>query len=169
MLRAGQSHGAVTLVAAHSRLATLEVDGATVELGLSRRVGTNYQAPAGRVVNIPRDARLQYQTTASINGRRVPVLVDTGANVVAMNARHAESLGVDYRSGTPGRVETAGGHASAWLVNLRSVDVGGIEVTDVQASVVEGDYPVSILLGMTYLRHVEMRETNGVLSLSRAW
>jgi len=79
------------------------------------------------------------------------------------------SLGVDYRSGAPGRVETAGGYAPAWLVTLRSVDVGGIEVNNVQASVVEGDYPVSILLGMTFLRHVEMQETNGVLSLSRAW
>ena len=76
MLRVGQSFGAVTLVEAHSRLATLEVDGATVELGISRRVGTHYQPPGGRVVEIPRDAKLQYQTTASINGRRVQVLVD---------------------------------------------------------------------------------------------
>jgi len=169
MLRVGQSFGGVTLVEAHSRLATLEVDGTTVALGISRRVGTTYQASGGRLVEIPRDAKLQYQTTASINGRRVQVLVDTGANVVAMNARHAVSLGVDYRSGAPGRVETAGGYAPAWLVTLRSVDVGGIEVNNVQASVVEGDYPVSILLGMTFLRHVEMQETNGVLSLSRAW
>ncbi len=169
MLRVGQSHGAVTLVEAHSRLATLEVDGAIVVLGISRRIGTHYQPPAGRVVEIPRDARLQYQTTASINGRRVQVLVDTGANVVAMNTRHAASLGVDYRSGAPARVETAGGQAPAWLVTLRSVDVGGIEVNSVQASVVEGDFPANILLGMTFLQHVEMQETNGVLSLSRAW
>ena len=169
MLRSGQSFGGVTLVAAHSRTATLEVDGATRELGLSRRVGTNYQAAQSRVVEIPRDAQLQYQTTATINGMRVRVLVDTGANVVAMNSRHAATLGVDYRAGVPGQVETAGGIMRAWQVTLRSVDVGGIQVDGVQASVVEGDFPVDVLLGMTFLRHVEMQETNGVLSLSRSW
>jgi len=169
MLRAGQSFDGVTLVAAHSSTATLEVDGATRELGLSRRVGTNFQAAQSRVVEIPRDAQLQYQTTATINGKRVRVLVDTGANVVAMNSRHAADLGVDYRTGLPGQVETAGGILQAWQVTLRSVDVGGIRVDGVQASVVEGEFPVNVLLGMTYLRHVEMQETKGVLSLSRSW
>lgn len=169
MLRTGQSFGGVTLVAAHSRTATLDVDGTTMELGLSSRVGTNYQAAQSRVVEIPRDAQLQYQTTATINGTRVRVLVDTGANVVAMNSRHAAALGVDYRAGVAGQVETAGGILQAWQVTLRSVDVGGIQVDSVQASVVEGDFPVDVLLGMTFLRHVEMQETNGVLSLSRSW
>jgi aspartyl protease family protein len=66
-------------------------------------------------------------------------------------------------------VETAGGILQAWQVTLRSVDVGGIRVDGVQASVVEGDFPADVLLGMTFLRHVEMQETNGVLSLSRSW
>jgi aspartyl protease family protein len=35
--------------------------------------------------------------------------------------------------------------------------------------VVEGDFPSMVLLGMTYLRHVKMEETGGVLSLSRTW
>jgi aspartyl protease family protein len=39
----------------------------------------------------------------------------------------------------------------------------------VRASVVEGNFPGTILLGMTYLQHVEIQESNGVLSLSKAW
>ena len=50
---------------------------------------------------------------------------------------------------------------------LDSVDVGGIRVDGVRASVIEGEHPRAILLGMTYLKHVEMREKNGVLQLSR--
>ena len=169
MLRAGQSYKGVTLVAAYSRTATLEVDGETMVLGTSRHIGTQYEASESQVVNIPRDAMLQYQTTATVNGRTVQVLVDTGANVVALNSNHADALGVNYREGAPGRVETASGSIKAWIVTLRSIDVGGIQVDNVQASVVEGDFPSTILLGMTYLRHVEMRESNGVLSLSRAW
>ena len=169
MLRAGQSYKGVTLVAAYSRTATLEVDGETVVLGTSRRIGTRYEATEAQVVNIPRDAMLQYQTSATINGRSIQVLVDTGANVVALSSRHAQLLGVDYAAGTPGRVETASGSINAWVVTLRSIDVGGIRVDNVQASVVEGDFPSTVLLGMTYLRHVKMEEVDGVLSLSRAW
>ena len=43
--------------------------------------------PTGTEVEvIVRDARNQYRTTAAINGRPVQVLVDTGANVVALSA-----------------------------------------------------------------------------------
>ena len=169
MLKAGQSYKGVTLVAAHSGTATLEVDGKTLELGLSRRIGARYEVPEAQVVSIPRDAMMQYQTNASINGRSMQVLVDTGANVVALNSAHAQALGVDYTAGAPARVETASGTASAWVVTLKSVDVGGIRVDNVQATVVEGDFPSTVLLGMTYLRHVQMEETGGVLSLSRTW
>lgn len=169
MLKAGQSYKGVTLVAAHSGTATLEVDGQTKELGLSRRIGARYEVPEAQVVSIPRDAMMQYQTNASINGRSMQVLVDTGANVVALNSTHALALGVDYTAGAPARVETASGTASAWVVTLGFVDVGGIRVDNVQATVVEGDFPSMVLLGMTYLRHVKMEETGGVLSLSRTW
>jgi aspartyl protease family protein len=108
-------------------------------------------------------------TTAQINGRSVEVLVDTGANVVAMNTDHARKLGVDLKSGKPASVETAGGVVKARFVVLRSVNLGGIKVNNVQASVIEGEFPGTILLGMTYLQHVDIQEENGVLSLTRNW
>lgn len=169
MLKAGQSYRGVTLVTAVSSKASIEVDGQTRELGVSRHIGTRYENSEPRVVSIPRDARMQYQTTAIINGRSVPVLVDTGANVVALNSAQAGTLGVDYGAGSPARVETASGMVNAWYVILQSVDVGGIRVDNVEATVVEGDFPSTILLGMTYLRHVKMQEADGVLSLSRTW
>jgi aspartyl protease family protein len=169
MLRAGHSFGGVTLVSADSGTATVEIDGRRQVLQLSRHVGTVYQAPEKQVVTVRRNSALQYQTTAQINGRNVPVLVDTGANVVALNAAQARALGVDYDAGQPAQVETASGRVKAWAVTLRSVSVGGIRVENVRASVVDGEFPATILLGMTYLQHVEMEENNGVLSLSRAW
>ena len=56
---------------------------------------------------------------------------------------------------------------AAWSVTLRSVDVGGIAVNNVPATVVEGNYPAMVLLGMTYLRHVKIEENQGILTLSR--
>jgi aspartyl protease family protein len=168
-LRVGQSHGGVTLLSAYSRTATFEVDGRQLVLGLSRRIGTNFQEPVKPVVTIERNAQLQYQTTASINGRQVQVMVDTGANVVALSSQQAGNMGIDYRTGIPARVETASGVVNAWVVTLRSVSVGNIRVQNVQASVVEGRFPATILLGMSFLQHVDLSENNGVLSLSRAW
>ena len=169
MLKVGQSFRGVTLVAADSQTATVEVDGQQVVLGLSRHIGTNYQQPEQKVVTIQRNGMLQYLTTATINGRSMNVLVDTGANVVALNSAHARSLGLDYSSGEPTRIETASGVVPAWVVNLQFIDVGGIRVDNVPATVVEGGFPGTILLGMTYLQHVEIKENNGVLSLMGKW
>ena len=168
-LKVGETYGGVKLLAARSQTCTLEVDGRQTVLGISRRISSNFEQPQEQVVTIQRDARLQYQTNATINGRSIPVLVDTGANVVAMSSAHAQTLGLDYSAGIPSRVETASGMVDAHLVNLASVSVGGIQVRNVRATVVEGNFPMTILLGMTYLEHVKMEENNGVLSLSRAW
>lgn len=169
MLRVGDSFKGVTLLAAYTRTVTLEVDGETMVLGLSSRIGSNYEPAPAQVVTIQRDAKLQYNTVATINGRQLPALVDTGANVVAMSSVHATALGLDYRAGAPAIVETASGQVRAWMVTLPSVSVGGIQVLNVQASVVEGNFPASVLLGVTFLRHVKLNEENGVLSLSREW
>ena len=136
-------------------------------LGLSRKVGTNYQPPAPQIVTIRQDSRLQYQTNAQINGRQVTVLVDTGANVVAINQSEAVRLGINLEKATPARVETASGIARAWSVNLRTINVGGIKVNNVPATVIEGEFPAMVLLGMTYLRHVKIEENQGILTLSR--
>ena len=169
MLKAGQSYKGVTLVSAYSRTATLEVDGKQQVVGLSRRIGADFQEPNEQVVSIRRDERLQYNTTILINGRTMPALVDTGANLVALSSKHAQALSIDYKTGFQSQVETASGMVGAWLITLRSVSVGGIRVENVQATVVDGSFPTTILLGMSYLKHVEMKENNGVLSLSRGW
>ncbi len=168
-LRAGQSVGDVKLVSADAKAAVVEVSGQRQTLGISQRITGNFQVPEKREVTITKDALKQYRTVATINGRRVAVLVDTGANTVALNASQAAALGIDYESGIPTSVETASGKVAAWVVSLDSVDVGGIRVDRVQAAVTDSEYPSTILLGMTYLEHVDIAESNGILSLKRDW
>jgi aspartyl protease family protein len=167
-LKVGESFGGVTLVAAEPTGVTLEIDGRAQTVGLSQRVGTAYTAPAEKVVTIARDSMLQYQTTALINGRSVLVLVDTGANILAMSSAQAKAMNIDYSAGMPSRVETAGGVRDAYRITLQSVDVGGIRVESVPATVIDGEFPATILLGMSYLQHVKLQEHNGILSLSRS-
>lgn len=168
-LKAGDSYQGVKLLGADANAAVLEINGERQRLGLNRNITTNFVAPERRQLDIPRNDRMQYITSARINGRNVQVMVDTGANVVAMSARHASALGVDYRAGMPSKLETASATIDAWMVSLQSVEVGGIRVENVRATVTEGEYPSTVLLGMSYLQHVELREREGVLSLSRAW
>ncbi len=167
MLKAGQSFGSVKLIEANSRVAVIELNGKRRELKVSRRITGNYEQAKVRQVSIPRDSAMQYIVQATINGRAMKVLVDTGANVVALNSEHATALGVDFSAGIPSQVVTASGTVGAWVVNLDSIDVGGIRVDNVQASVVGGTHPTMILLGMTYLQHVQMQEKDGILMLAR--
>lgn len=166
-LRVGQSHGDITLLAADQKAATLEVNGVRQTVGMSQHISTNYTEVAEQRFTIPRDSRNQYNTTASINGRNVRVMVDTGASTIAISGVQAQALGIDYYMGEHMPVETASGLTNGYAVMLRSVSVGGIEVNNVPATVLEGNFPITILLGMTYLRHVRMEEQNGILSLSR--
>lgn len=155
----------VLLVSANSKMAVIEVDGQQQQLSLTRQISGNYQTVEKREVAIPIDRANQYLTHATLNSRRISVLVDTGANTVALSSRHADALGIRYREGIPSRVVTASGQALSYLIKLRSVEVGGISASGVDAVVIEGDYPVTVLLGMSYLRHVNMRESNGTLFL----
>ncbi len=168
-LRAGQLKAGVKLIQADSRAAILEINGRRQTVKLHDRISGSYQRAEATTVNIPRSANMQYLTTATINGRRISVLVDTGANIVALNSRMARSLGLDYSSGRPIRLTTASDVVEGWEVNLPYIDIGGIRVDNVRATVTEGDFPSQALLGMTYLKHVKMQEANGILTLSRDW
>ena len=169
LVRVGESLDGVTLVQASSRSATVEIDGESHELTMSTHISSNYEVPDTREVLIPRNERMQYQTNASLNGRQMAVLVDTGANIIAMNQSHARAIGLPDNAGDASQVETASGMINARIVMLKSVDVGGIRIENVRASVLEGKFPTTVLLGMTYLRHVSMSEAGGVLSLSAAY
>ena len=101
----------------------------------------------------------------SINGQLVRFLVDTGATTIAINSKLAAQLGLKYDDVMPVRATTAGGEVQAWKVNLDSVALGGIKLTNIRAVVIEGNYPADVLLGMSFLDNVEMQVSSGILLL----
>lgn len=167
LLKAGkQGPNKVTLISSTPKQVVLDINGHRQTLGLSQRISGQYsEVDEKQEVAIPQNAARQYITYATLNGRRQQVLIDTGANSVAMNSQHAKQLGVDYQAGEATHVGTASGVAEAYRVKLRSVSVGGIQASGVEAVVIEGRFPHMILLGMTYLQHVDLREQNGTLFL----
>jgi aspartyl protease family protein len=63
-------------------------------------------------------------------------------------------------------MSTAQGTANSYFVNLDNVVVGGITAHNVPAAIIDGNYPASPPLGMSFLRVVRMEEEGGVLKLT---
>ena len=74
-------------------------------------------------------------------------------------------MGIDYTSGQRGSVQTAQGNAESYFLILERVTVAGITAHNVQAAIITGQYPLDILLGMSFLKQVSIQESGGVMTL----
>lgn len=167
LLKVGQRDpSGVLLVAADSRGATVEIDGRRVALQLNRQIGASYQAPARQSLSLHRNTRREYRASVSINGHSVGAIVDTGANLVSLSSRQAAELGIAYQQGRTTLVNTASGQARGYLVTLDKVDLAGMTRHHVPAVIVQGDYPRDLLLGMSFLEHMNLREEENILTLT---
>jgi aspartyl protease family protein len=133
-------------------------------------------APAGspaslsnsRTVTLSRGDDGHFRTEARVDGRRLELLVDTGASQIALRASDAARLGVhpaarDYNV----RVSTANGMTRAAMVQLGMVEVGDIVVRNVPA-LVQPDEALSVnLLGMSFLSRVRWSYERGRLVIEQ--
>lgn len=102
-----------------------------------------------------------------INGTPVRFMVDTGATVIAMNSGVAQSIGIDYRrNGKRSVASTPGGYVRTYDVKLDSVQVGGITLYNVDGSVIEGNDPRVVLLGMSFLGQLDMKRDDEKMELN---
>ena len=171
LLKPGQtSPEGVTLISATSEEAVLLIDGQETTARLDGRVSARKRTPEVKEVQVWRDTAGMYTTVGSINGLPVSFLVDTGATSVAMNANQARRLGIDYRViGRQSGVTTASGVARAWMVTLNTVKVGDLELHNVAAVVLEGAYPATTLLGMSYLGRLEINNDGRLMTLRKKY
>jgi len=106
----------------------------------------------GRRLTINADVTGHFTVEATVGSRRINLMVDTGATIVALNETTAKKLGIrlrdsDYRKA----ISTANGVVPAAPVVLPSMRIGGIRVRDVEAVVIAGDALQINLLGMSFL------------------
>jgi aspartyl protease family protein len=152
----------VRLEGIQAGVASLQIDGRPAQM----RIG---QSTVTQTV-LTSDARGHFITTARINGIPVRALIDTGATHVAMGAAQAQRMGINYLQGQRGISQTANGPINVYIVNLPHVQVGDIAFANVSASIATdatAQMP-DILIGMSFLRHVEMRRAGNTLTLMRA-
>ena len=165
-VRVGQKWSGVTVIAVERGQATVEIDGKRRVL----MIGQHYRAAAAasdrQSVTLAADTRGHFFSDGAINGNPVRFLVDTGASTVALPASEAVRLGIDYRKGQLGTTSTAGGVVPVYRVMLDSVRLGAIELTGVEAAVIEQGLSVA-LLGMSFLNRVEMKRDGHTMVLIR--
>ena len=169
LLKVGQTSAeGVFLESANSKEATLKYEDKFQVFPLGVDIGRGFAVRETGKVIIGITPRGQYLTEGSINSLPVTFLVDTGATSIAMSKSVAKRLGIDFRvTGTKGSTNTAGGVVRSWVVKLKSVKVGDISVRNVHASVLEGTSMDKVLLGMTFLSRVSMREERGIMYLEQ--
>ena len=110
---------------------------------------------AGAIIELQRDRGGHYRVPGEINGHAVTFLVDTGATDVAVSERAARAMGLDFGPRT--MVMTAAGPAPAWRTRLELVSAGALQRENVRAMITPGRGS-EVLLGMSFLRHFEMRQ-----------
>lgn len=159
-----------TLVESDAQHAVVRYKDETYKLTLSDRVGGTFVPPTQTILSIAPDEIGQYRAQGTINGRPADFLVDTGASLVALSERHAKEMGIDYAA-SPERapVVTAQGQVNSYLVDLETLTLGGIQTHHVRAAVIPGDYPLEVLLGMSFLRKVKMEQQADVLVLRQLY
>jgi aspartyl protease family protein len=166
-LRVGERDvSGMRLIYADPLEALVEIDGVRKVLKLNNQVGARYQAPVSRVVVLRKNTFKEYRSRVTVNGKIIEAVLDTGANTVAMSSQDAERLGIRYALGEPTQVATASGVSHGWSITLDSIEIGEISAYHVAAVVIEGNYPHVMLLGMSFLEHVDMQEKNNILTLS---
>ena len=149
-MRPGQdSPEGVRLISISGGYAEIQANGNMHRLRLGERI-----AP---MLALRADGRGHYTTELAINGRSTVAIVDTGASSISMSRTEADRLGIAYRDAGRIPTRTAAGESSAYLVKLDNVQAGSIHLRDVEATIsVLADSPAIVLLGMSFLRRVEM-------------
>ena len=167
LLKTGQvSRSGVELVEANPSEAIVLINGQTRTLQLSGKISSTFEKPDKTRVLIKMAENRQYITTGSINGRLVRYLVDTGANVVVINANMAKTLGLSVEEGVPAYASTASDDLQVTMVMLKEMSVGEIKRSNVQAIIIDGENPKDILLGMSFLQYVDISEKAGLMVLT---
>ncbi len=169
LLKVGQvSPEGVTLIAADSEQAVIEVNGKRRTLTLGSHISSHFSGPRVKRVQIWPDKLGMYSVSGAINGTAIDFLVDTGATTVALNAADAKKLRIDFmREGKKVMGETASGRDWVYLLKLDIVTVGQITLRNVEAIVFDGPHPSRALLGQSFLNRIGMTRQGMMLQLEQ--
>lgn len=97
-----------------------------------------------------------YVSEGLVNGKEALFFLDTGATDVVIPAEIADKYGLERGPAYP--VSTANGTVTVYATRLDRVELGPLQLRDIRASInphMDGD---EILLGMSFLKHLELTQ-----------
>ncbi|MEO8938511.1 MAG: TIGR02281 family clan AA aspartic protease [Burkholderiaceae bacterium] len=163
----GDTVAGFKLVSVDGNGATFLVDGrrTTIPMG-SYLAGTADHGRATAVLSV--DGRGHYVAQGAINGISVRFLVDTGATLVMLPSSEADRLGLAYKRSPLEKANTANGSVPYRVVKIDRIRVGDVELTNVDAGVLDG-YDGPPLLGMSFLSRTEVSRDGANMLLTRRY
>ncbi len=129
----------------------------------NRQVEASADGRGNIEVTLQRNRAGHYLAAGQINGQPVVFLLDTGATDVAVPETLANRLGLERKYRSVSR--TANGNITTWSTRLDSVDLGGIRRPDVRATILPNMTGNEVLLGMSFLKHLELIQRGDTLTL----
>lgn len=165
-VRVGQAWSGIKVLSVGNDRATVEIDGKRRVLERSQAYSLGAPRESREATTLAADARGHFFVEGAINGAPQRFLVDTGASIVVVSSADAERLALDYRQAPRAVIQTANGRTEARVIKLDRVRVGGIELSNIDAVVVDKGGETA-LLGMSFLNRVEMRRDGQTMTLIR--
>ena len=104
-----------------------------------------------------------YLVNGKINGKEVPLLLDTGATDVVVPEDTARQLNLPY--GRKGQAMTANGTVTIYQTRINTLQIGEIRLYNVNASINPAMSDSAILLGMSALGRIEFSQQGQTLTL----
>ncbi len=129
----------------------------------NQSVNSSLGEEGAREVVLERNRFGHYLVTGDINGHKVEFMLDTGATQIAIPSKMASKIGLSrlYEA----EIHTANGTALAYGTKLKTVSVGDIKLTNLNAMITPGMSGDIALLGMGFLKHIEFTQRGNVLIL----
>lgn len=123
--------------------------------------GSANQSVAGSAVEIRRGDDGHFSVMASVNGRKIPFLIDSGATITTLSSDGARKAAVKFDpSGYPVVVNTANGPALSQRAQVESLRLETISVGPINVHVADG-LDETNLLGMNFLNRLRSWRVEG--------
>jgi aspartyl protease family protein len=114
-----------------------------------------------RELTLQRNRYGHYVASGRINDVPVVFLLDTGASDISVPAKLAQKIGL--KRGRAMVYQTANGSIQVYATRLAKVDLGGIVLGKVRASINPNMQGNEVLLGMSFLKYLEFTQRGDTL------
>ena len=114
---------------------------------------------------LQRNKQGHYIANGSINNIPVVFMLDTGATDVSIPAGIAHKL--NLKQGPSAIYQTANGPVKVFMTRLQHISLGDISLNNIRATINPGFQSDEILLGMSFLKHLEFSQRGNKLTLKQ--